>query len=404
MLDLTSLNYFADLPYPQLRYDAWEPVTPAPLERQTDIFAVIRQQDLLVHHPFESFAASVERFIEDAARDPRVIAIKQTLYRVSDDSRVARALIQAAEDGKEVAVLVEVTASLDEQRNIEWAQRMEKAGVHVTYGLVGLKTHTKITLVIRDDGDAIRAYCHIGTGNYHERTARLYTDLGLFTCSAEIGADVVNLFHFLTGHAPDQEYDNLLVAPRELRRSLLELIDGEIKRGSAGRIILKVNGIDDVEMIRALYRASQAGVRIDLIVRGHTRLRPGVPGVSDQIRLISILGRFLEHDRIFYFHNGGQPAVYIGSADWRRRNLVERVEAIVRIDDTALKKRLYDTLQLALNDNRLAWELRADGRYLLRYPPENGAVINFQDVLMTQARESVATGRGRKRRSRSAGR
>lgn len=404
ILDLTSLNFFADLPYPQLRYELWEPVTPAALERQADIFAVLRQKDVLVHHPFESFAASVERFIEDAARDSRVIAIKQTLYRISDDSRVARALILAAEEGKEVAVLVEVTASLDEERNIEWAQRMEKAGVHVTYGVVGLKTHTKITLVVRDDGDAIRAYCHIGTGNYHERTARFYTDLGLFTCAAEIGADVVNLFHFLTGFAPEQEYDNLLVAPRDLRRSLLELIEREVRRGTDGRIILKLNGIDDIEMIKALYRASQAGVRIDLIVRGHTRLRPGLQGVSDQIRVISILGRFLEHDRIFYFHNGGQPDVYIGSADWRRRNLVERVEAIVRIDDPVLQERLYNTLQLALNDNRLAWELRADGRYLLRYPPENGSVINFQDTLMIQARESVAPARGRKRRAKPTGR
>jgi polyphosphate kinase len=401
MLDLTSLSFFADLTFPHLRFEPWEPITPAALDRQADVFAVLRQQDVLVHHPYESFAASVERFIEDAARDPKVIAIKQTLYRISDDSRVARALILAAEEGKQVAVLVEVTASLDEERNIEWAQRMEKVGVHVTYGVVGLKTHTKITLVVRDDGDAIRTYCHIGTGNYHERTARLYTDLGLFTSSKEIGSDVVNLFHFLTGFAPEQEYENLLVAPRDLRRELTELIAGEIEHGTEGRIVLKLNGIDDVGMIKELYRASQAGVRIDLIVRGHTRLRPGVPGISDNIRLISILGRFLEHDRIFYFHNRGKPSVFIGSADWRRRNLVERVEAIVRIDNPALKERLYETLELALSDNRTAWDLRPDGRYLLRYPLENEPVVNFQETLMRRVREAGLMQRNRQRRAAS---
>jgi polyphosphate kinase len=394
LLDFTSLARFADLDLPALRFQPWEPVTPAPLQNSStdvapDVFAAIRQRDLLVHHPYESFAASVEHFIESAAADPRVIAIKQTLYRMSDDSRVARALIRAAEDGKHVAVLVELTASLDEQRNIDWARRMEEAGVHVTYGIVGLKTHTKITLVVREESDAMRTYSHIGTGNYHERTARLYTDLGLFTCSPEIGHDLVNLFHFLTGFAPEQEYAHLLVAPRDLRRRLLEMVDEEIQRGADGHLILKMNGIDDIGMIEALYRASQAGVRVDLIVRGHCRLRPGLPGISENIRVISILGRFLEHDRIWYFHRGGQPRIYLGSADWRRRNLEERIEAVVPIEDPVLQQRLRQILDAALADNQQAWELRSDGRYILRQPAAGETRLSYQNLLMQQARESV---------------
>lgn len=397
LLDLTSLETFADLDVPGLRYAPWEPVTPQQLlhlgtsESEADIFSVIRGGDILVHHPYESFAASVESFIDHAAVDPKVLAIKQTLYRISDDSRVARALIRAAEEGKQVAVLVEVTASLDEQRNIEWAQRMEKAGVHVTYGIIGLKTHTKITLVVREDADAIRTYCHIGTGNYHERTARLYTDLGLFTASEPVGRDIVNLFHFLTGMAPEQDYTHLLVAPRDMRYELKQLVEAEIEHGERGHIILKMNAIDDIEMIQTLYRASQRGVRIDLIVRGHSRLRAGVPGVSENIRLTSILGRFLEHDRIFYFENGGQPNVYIGSADWRRRNLEERIEALVRIDDTSLQQRLREMLNAALTDTKSGWEMRADGRYLLRQPSPTSPTLSYQEYLMQRARESQAT-------------
>lgn len=393
LLDLTSLHTFADLDLPALRFPPWEPVVPAGLqhvgESETvfDIFRVIRSGDLLVHHPYESFAASVERFVDDAASDPRVLAIKQTLYRMSDDSRVARALIRAADAGKQVAVLVELTASLDEERNIGWAQRMESAGVHVTYGVVGLKTHTKITLVIREDPDAIRTYCHIGTGNYHERTAKQYTDIGYFTCAPSIGRDVVNLFHYLTGFAPEQQYSKLLVAPRYMRQCLTDLVDREIALGPKGRMILKMNGIDDVDMIEKLYQASRAGVQIDLIVRGHSRLRPGVPGTSDNIRLMSIVGRFLEHDRIFYFHNNGEPDVYIGSADLRRRNLEERVEVLVRIEGAAQQQRLRAILDAALSDNSSAWDLRADGRYVLRHgsPPRN-----YQETLMKAAMESKA--------------
>jgi polyphosphate kinase len=394
LLDLGGLDAFADLDFPTLRFPTWEPVVPVALqgvrrsESESDIFAVIRAGDILVHHPYESFAASVETFVEYAATDPHVLAIKQTLYRISDDSRVARALIRAAEEGKQVAVLVEVTASLDEQRNIEWAQRMEKAGVHVTYGIIGLKTHTKITLVVREDTDAIRTYCHIGTGNYHERTARIYTDLGLFTAAEPVGRDVVNLFHFLTGMAPEQDYTHLLVAPRDMRFELKQLVEAEVEHGAQGHIILKMNGIDDIEMIETLYRASQKGVKIDLIVRGHSRLRPGIPGISENIRLISILGRFLEHDRIFYFHNLGNPNVYIGSADWRRRNLEERVEALVRIDDAALQQRMYEMLTAALADNRSAWDLRPDGRYMLRYPESEETARSYQEILMQSSRET----------------
>jgi polyphosphate kinase len=286
-------------------------------------------------------------------------------------------------------VLVELTASLDEQRNIDWARRMEEAGVHVTYGVVGLKTHTKITLVVREESDAMRTYCHIGTGNYHERTARLYTDLGLFTCSDEIGQDLVNLFHFLTGFAPEQEYSHLLIAPRDLRRTLLELVDREIERGSDGHIILKMNGIDDIGMIQALYRASQAGVRVELIVRGHSRLRPGLPGISENIRVISIVGRFLEHDRIWYFHGGGDPKIYLGSADWRRRNLDERIEAVVPIQDPALQHRLREILDAALTDNVQAWDLGADGRYTLRSPAPGESERSYQEFLMERARASM---------------
>ena len=393
-LDLVSVETFADLDFPALRFPPWDPVPPRAFipavqsDTETDVFKVLRSGDVLVHHPYESFAASVETFIDQAAVDPHVLAIKQTLYRISDDSRVARALIRAAEEGKQVAVLVEVTASLDEQRNIEWAQRMEKAGVHVTYGIVGLKTHTKITLIVREQPDGIFTYCHVGTGNYHERTARMYTDVGLFTSSRAVGQDIVNLFHFLTGMAPEQDYPHLMVAPRDMREELKELVEREISHGKDGHIILKMNGIDDLDMIQALYRASQSGVKIDLIVRGHSRLRPGVPGVSDNIKVMSILGRFLEHDRIFYFHNQGQPRVYIGSADWRRRNLEERVEVLVPVEDEALQQRLRKTLDAALSDNRTAWDMRADGRYVLRHPAPREPVRNYQDMLMQWARES----------------
>lgn len=392
-IDFTDLDHIADLDRPALRFAPWEPVVPpdlaiGPEEPGRNIFSVLAERDVLVYHPYESFRGSVQRFVEDAADDPQVLAIKLTLYRTSQNSPIVQALIRAADAGKQVAVLVEVTARFDEANNIGWGQMLERAGVHVTYGLVGLKTHTKVTLVVREEGDGIRLYSHVGTGNYHATTARLYSDLGLLTADRDIGLDLVRLFHYLTGHAPEQRYRALVVAPRDMRSTFEELIAREITlhlQQGGGRIILKMNAIDDIGMIQALYRASQAGVQVDLIVRGHTRLRPGVPGVSDNIRVVSIIGRFLEHDRVFYFRNGGEPDVLIGSADWRRRNLEERVEAVVRITDPTLKERLKGILELALDDNRLAWDLQPDGHYTLRMPPEGGPVRDFHRSLMREA-------------------
>lgn len=391
----------ADLELAEHRYPPWEPAVPEPFqhegetEEEQNVFDVIRRGDILVHHPYDSFGASVLRLVEEAAVDPQVLAIKQTLYRTGDNSPIVRALLRAAERGKQVAVLVEVSARFDEANNIQWGEALEDAGVHVTYGLVGLKTHTKVTLVVRQENGRPRTYCHIGTGNYHVRTARLYSDLGLLTADPQIGADLVNLFHFLTGYAPDQEYRRLVVAPRDMRRVFDEHIRREVRMQEEhgnGRIIAKLNALDDPGIIRELYRASQAGVSIDLIVRGHSRLRPGVPGFSENIRLRSIIGRFLEHDRVYYFHNGGSPEVFIGSADWRQRNLAERVEAMVPVCDPVLRARLVDILDLALRDNRLSWELQADGRYLQCTPGEGEAELNYQEQLMRDALERARSG------------
>ncbi len=396
LLDLTCLFQVAAVDRPALKYAPWTAVVPPRLQHEGEskdapnIFAIIRQGDLLVHHPYDSFAASTEQLLKEAAEDPRVLAIKQTLYRTSDDSPIVKALIRAAEKGKQVAVLVEVSARFDEANNIEWAQILETAGVHVTYGLVGLKTHTKATLIVRSEGDRIRTYCHIGTGNYNPKTARLYTDLGLLTCRPELGRDLVNLFHFLTGYAPGQRYEQVLVAPDYMRTRFEELIEREManqQENGNGRIIAKMNGLDDRRMVRKLYEASQAGVAIDLIIRGHCTLRPGLPGFSENIRVLSILGRFLEHDRIFYFHNNGQPITIIGSADWRTRNLTRRVELATPVTEPALQQQLIDILHDALADNRYGWELDGDGYYRLRLPAEDEPVRSFQDEMMERAVE-----------------
>jgi polyphosphate kinase len=392
-LALSDLSEIARLDIPEHHFGTWEPVPPLRLgppgdPDRTDIFTVIRESDILVHHPYDSFAASVQRFVEESATDPRVLAIKQTLYRTSENSPIVRSLVHAAEAGKQVAVLVEVTARFDERNNIEWGQMLEKSGVHVTYGLVGLKTHTKVTLVVRNEENGIRTYCHIGTGNYHAKTARLYTDLGLLTCDPDIGYDVVNLFHYLTGHAPEQKYRRLIVAPRDMRNRFLELIEREIRNRKAGRearIIAKMNAIDDGGMIEALYRASQAGVPIDLVIRGHCRLRPQVAGFSENIRVVSIVGRFLEHDRIYYFHNDDDPAVIIGSADWRRRNLDERVEGCVQVERPELIRRIRDVLDAALADNESCWDLGSDGSYSLRRPGQDEPRRGFHGTLMRRA-------------------
>lgn len=387
--EYSDLTFFADLDLSDHRFESWNPVVSSRLlhEGETsdrmDMFEVIRHGDLLVHHPYESFRASVLRFVEEAAVDPKVLAIKQTLYRTSEESPIVKALMKAAERGKQVAVLVEVKARFDEESNIEWGQKLEKAGVHVTYGLIGLKTHAKATLVIRDEDDGPRAYCHLGTGNYNPQTASLYSDVGLFTCASRVTGDVVNLFHYLTGYAPQQHYQTLLVAPRDMRSSFVQMIEREIEHeeaGRSGRIVAKMNALDDVEMIEHLYRASKAGVDVDLIVRGHCRLRPGLAGFSERIRVRSIVGRFLEHSRIYMFGNGGDPVVLIGSADWQRRNLDDRVEAVVPVLEPDLRDRLLAVLKWALRDNRLAWQLDASGTY---HPPAGGKKeISFQEVLM----------------------
>jgi polyphosphate kinase len=394
LLELSDLAALADLPLPEHQYPPFEPIVPIRLRHEgesedaADIFTVIRNRDLLVHHPFESFQASVQRFVETAAEDPRVLAIKLTLYRTSEDSPIVAALLRAAENGKQVAALIELKARFDEEKNIELAQELEKAGVHVTYGLVGLKTHGKTVLVVREDRDGLRTYCHIGTGNYNPKTARLYTDSGLLTADREIGKDLVNLFHYLTGYAPEQRYTKVIVGPRHMRPAFLDLIDEEVeiqRQRGCGRIIAKMNALDDPVMIQALYRASREGVSIDLIVRGHCRLRPGLKGFSDNIRVISIVGRFLEHSRVFVFGGGGKPRAFIGSADWQRRNLEDRVEVVVPVDDEEAQGRLIRTMQFCLEDNRLAWELRPDGCYIQRRPSNGEAERSVHEVLMERA-------------------
>lgn len=394
LLELADLTDLADLPMPRFQYPRWEPIVPIRLrhegesEDKANLFAVIRRGDLLVHHPYESFGASTLRFVEEAALDPRVLAIKLTLYRTSQDSPIVAALRRAAEAGKQVAALIELKARFDEERNIELAQELEKVGVHVTYGLVGLKTHAKTTLVVREEPEGLRAYSHISTGNYNPTTARFYTDLGLLTANREIGSDLVNLFHYLTGYAPEQRYQKLLVAPRDLRPAFVELIQREIEHQQEygnGRIICKMNALDDHEMIQELYEASRAGVDITLIVRGHCRLRPQLEGFSENIRVFSIVGRFLEHSRIYYFGNNGKPLTYIGSADWQRRNLEDRVEVVAPIEDPELQGRLIRTLRFCIEDNRLAWDLTADGCYVQRSPGPGETARAFHDVLMDRS-------------------
>jgi len=326
---------------------------------------------VLVHHPFDSFSASVEQFLIAAATDDNVLAIKMTLYRTSGDTAVVRALTEAAQRGKQVAVLIELQARFDEANNISWARTLEDYGVHVAYGLPGLKTHAKTTLVVRREAEGIKRYAHIGTGNYNSKTARIYTDIGLFTCSPSIGADLTDLFNALTGFSRQTLYRKLLVAPANMRFRFLEMIERETvnaRDGKPARIIAKMNALVDAETIEALYSASQAGVEIDLIVRGICCLRPGVSGVSDRIRVVSIVGRFLEHSRLFYFSNGGDEQFYFGSADWMPRNFDRRVEAVAPVDDPTLQPRLHSLLATCLADNRQAWDLAADGTYRQRVP------------------------------------
>ena len=370
LLELSSLWDLFAVDRPDLKNPSWKPVNPlpskAPGDQPIDLFARIREGDILVHHPYDSFTATVQEFIWQAANDPKVLAIKLTLYRTSGDSPIVRSLIRAAESGKQVAVVVELKARFDEEANIEWARRLEQAGVHVAYGLVGLKVHAKTCLVVREEADGVRRYCHIGTGNYNSITARVYTDLGLFTADPEVGVDLTQLFNSLTGYGRDIQFRRLVPAPQALRPTVTELIRNEAARGSEGRIIMKMNSLADAEMVEALYEASQAGVEIDLIVRAICCLRPGVPGMSDTIRVRSLIGRYLEHSRIYYFGNGedvGAPAYYIGSADLMPRNLIRRIEALVAVVNPELRHRLDQVLEYNLKDDTLAWDLLADGSW-----------------------------------------
>ena len=371
MLDLTSLSQLAELDRPDLKVEPLIPAIPPRLlppddDEPADVFAAIQAGDILVHHPYESFAASVERLVEQAADDPDVLTIKQTLYRTSLDSRVVNDLIRAAEQGKQVVVLVEIKARFDEQANIGWARKLERAGAHVVYGLVGLKTHCKTLLIVRREGSVLRRYVHVGTGNYNTKTARSYVDLGLLTVRPDIGADVTDLFNILTGLSHQRTFRRLLVAPMGLRDRFLELVDRETEHAAAGRpsgIVLKMNALLDRACVEALYRASTAGVEIDLIVRGACTLVPGVRGLSERIRVRSVIGEFLEHSRIWRFENGGAPIWYIGSADLMDRNLDRRVEAFVPIDDTEARAEIDEILRIMLSDDRRSWLLSSDGRW-----------------------------------------
>ncbi|HTT86618.1 MAG TPA: RNA degradosome polyphosphate kinase [Acidimicrobiales bacterium] len=395
-LDLSGLWTVHALDRPELHEEAWAPMTAPRLanagNEPSDLFAVLRERDVLVHHPYDSFSTSVETFIAQAALDPDVLAIKQTLYRTSGDSPIVASLIQAAESGKQVAAVVELKARFDEQNNILWARALEEAGVHVVYGLVGLKTHSKAALVVRREEEGIRRYCHLGTGNYNPRTARQYEDLGLLSADPELGADVGDLFNFLTGYSRYDKYRKLVVAPVALRRRILELIENETRAGDRGRIVIKVNGITDPEVIDALYRASEAGVPVDLVVRGVCSLRPGVPGLSDSISVRSIVGRFLEHSRIYRFGGveGRALTLLLGSSDLMERNLDRRIEVLFPVADPELQARVLEVLELNLADDTNSWVLGPSGSWT-RVPATEGVSVQLR--LQELARE-----RARRRR------
>ena len=347
-------------------------------EEFESIFSVLRRGDVLLHHPFDLFSTSVEEFINQAAHDPSVLAIKMTLYRVSKDSPIIAALIRAAENGKQVMALVELKARFDEDNNIQWARQLERSGVHVVYGVIGLKTHTKITLVVRKEKEVLRSYCHIATGNYNSRTSTLYTDLGLLSARPELGQDLAELFNYLTGFSKQQDFRRLLVAPVSLRRRMQELIQRETEHARAGKpaaIKAKMNALVDPAIIALLYEASQAGVSIDLVVRGMCSLRPGIDGISNNIRVSSVIGRFLEHSRLFWFANGGSSEMYIGSADWMGRNLDRRVEAVVPVEDANLHQKLLRLIDAYLADNCTAWEMQQDGSFVRRIPEEENVAV-----------------------------
>ena len=397
-LGLGALMELHDVDRADLKYPVWHGITPRRLVNDNgapaDFFEAIRSRDILVHHPYASFRHTVEAFLRQAASDRRVVAIKMTLYRTSGDSSIIRYLIRAAESGKQVVVLIELKARFDEAANIEWAKALEEVGVHVVYGLVGLKTHTKTLLVVREDRDGLRRYCHIGTGNYNARTATIYEDVGLLTCDPSIGADLSQLFNYLTGFGRPVGYTKLVVAPEQMRPRMKQLILAEADHGSTGRIIAKMNSLSDPEMIDALYAASQAGVQIDLIVRGICCLRPGVAGLSETIRVRSIVGRYLEHSRIYHFGNGdgpGTPAYLIGSADLMTRNISRRVEALAPVESPELRARLDEVLDACLADDHLAWELASDGSWSTATGSDGGEThIHLQEAATSRARLATA--------------
>jgi polyphosphate kinase len=397
MLDHTGLWQIADQDRPDLRLPPYSPVVPPRLippdeNEPADVFAAIRAGDILVHHPFDSFAASTQRFISQAATDPDVLSIKMTLYRTSGDSPIVRDLISAAEGNKQVVVLVEIKARFDEEANITWARKLEQAGAHVVYGLVGLKTHSKTALVVRREGSTLRRYVHIGTGNYNSGTARLYTDFGLLSCRSELGADVSDLFNVLTGLSRQRDFRRLIVAPMNLRNWVLEMIRREAEHARAGRpahITIKLNSLVDPACIAALYEARAAGVEIDLIIRGICSLWPGVAGVSEGIRVRSIVGQYLEHSRVFAFANGGEPEWYIGSADLMERNLDRRVEAVVPVEDPEAQQRIQAVLDVMLVDDRRSWQLGAEGAY--RRTEEISGVPGTIDTFETLQNRAMAS-------------
>jgi len=380
-LDLRGLGDIADIDRPELKFPKYVARTHRDLTdgaetaKPSDVFAAIRNRDVLLHHPYDSFSTSVQAFLEQAAADPKVLAIKQTLYRTSGDSPIVDALIDAAEAGKQVLALVEIKARFDEQANITWARKLEQAGVHVVYGLVGLKTHAKLSLVVRQESGGLRRYCHVGTGNYNPKTARVYEDMGLLTDDPQVGEDLTRLFNQLSGYAPKTAYKRLLVAPRSLRTGLVDRIDREIdnhRQGQPAGVRIKMNSIVDEALIDALYRASQAGVPVDVVVRGICALRPGVPGLSENIRVRSILGRFLEHSRVFWFASGGDPVAMIGSADMMHRNLDRRVEAVVRLTDPRHVREVSQLLDECMSETTSSWHLGSDGTWTRHHLDADG--------------------------------
>jgi len=400
LLDLTALWAMDRLPRDDLKLPAFRPRTSNQLsEVETasppDVLETMRDHEVLLHHPYDSFSTSVQLFLEQAATDPRVLAIKQTLYRTSGDSPIVDALVAAAEQGKQVLAIVEIKARFDEQANIDWARKLEEAGCHVVYGLVGLKTHCKLSMVVRDDGDKLRRYVHIGTGNYHPKTARLYEDVGLLTTDAEVGDDVARLFNVLSGYSMETEYNRLLVAPHSIRSGLVERIEREVANHRAGlpaRVRIKCNSIVDEATIDALYRASQAGVPVDIWVRGICALRPGVPGLSDNIRVRSVLGRFLEHSRLFEFANGGETEIWIGSADLMHRNLDRRIEVLVRLGSASQTAHLDGLFDLAFDPGTSTWHLGADGGWTRHHLADDGSpLVDVQTTLIARQTRRSST-------------